>query len=668
MTKLKLCALSSQKNEILDALSKTRSVEVIDTEEVADTFLPSETVPDELIKKSGEVKDCIEFVFKTLSAVKGEAFYDKSRDIKGLSDTPVIGFDEFFSIKEKEAELNAYVERTLGYEKKIAEEVSSRQKITALYEQYVPYKEAEGVFSDYKDTAKTKVRLGQIKKDGIKLLSALSETDIPVAVTEYSGSDPVTVVVVSLKENDDVVAPVLSSNGFTKCPFTESVSAAEELKRLDKEYADSIEEEKRLLKAVYDEADKIKDLYVLADYYKFGLEKFKDSEKFRYTSKTFVLEGYLPKEKEEEVKSALNKVTEAVVVEYSVPTDDDTPPTLCKNNKLVSQAEFVTDMYSTPDYREYDPNGFVFFFYMMFMGVIMADVGYGALMIILGLVLAKRTKPGKSPKLWNVIAISGAFTILWGALFNSYFGFALPYKAILPSPIPDGGDTSGMKLILLLCLLMGVIHIAAGYLVKAINFFRKGDIFGGICEGISWVVFFIGFVFAAFVFILNYLVPGFVDSMKPGVRTFFESMTVPGLITAAVGLVFAAVFAGRHEKGFGKFTKAFGSVYGLINLMSDILSYARLFGLMLSGMMIAQTFNVNLAAPIMANGGFGIVAGILIMIAGHAFNLAMGVLGAYIHDSRLQYIEFFGKFYTGEGRPFVPLGSKYDYIYVSPEK
>ena len=114
MTKLKLCALSSQKNEILDALSKTRSVEVIDTEEVADTFLPSETVPDELIKKSGEVKDCIEFVFKTLSAVKGEAFYDKTRDIKGLSDTPVIGFDEFFSIKEKEAELNAYVERTLG--------------------------------------------------------------------------------------------------------------------------------------------------------------------------------------------------------------------------------------------------------------------------------------------------------------------------------------------------------------------------------------------------------------------------------------------------------------------------------------------------------------------------------------------------------------------------
>ncbi|MBS1456639.1 MAG: hypothetical protein HP008_06280, partial [Clostridia bacterium] len=188
MTKLKLCALSSQKNEILDALTKTRSVEVIDTDEVADTFLPSETVPEELLKKSGEVKDCIEFVLKTLSAVKGEDFYDKSRDVKGLSGVPVIGFDEFFSIKEREAELNEYVERTLGYEKRIAEEVSARQKIKALHEQYIPYEAVEGVFSDYKDTLKTKVRLGQIKKDGIKLLSALSETGVPVVVTEYSTS------------------------------------------------------------------------------------------------------------------------------------------------------------------------------------------------------------------------------------------------------------------------------------------------------------------------------------------------------------------------------------------------------------------------------------------------------------------------------------------------
>lgn len=666
MTKLKLCALSSQKNEILDALAKTRSVEVVDTEEVADTFLPSETVPEELNAKSGDVQDCIDFVFHALGTVKGEKYFDK--DLKALAETPVISFDEFFASKEKEADLLEYIDRTLSYKKQLADEAASRQKLKTLYEQYLPYETVEGNFLDYKDTAKTKVRLGQIKKDGLRALYAIAD-ETPVSVTEYLSSELVTAAIVNLKENDDDIAPILSSNGFIKCQFTDDVSAKEEIERIKSAIESSLQSEKDILKSVYDEADRVKELYVLSDYYKFGLEKFKDGEKFRYTNKTFVLEGYLPKEKESLVKEAIDKVTDAVVVEYSVPSETDVPPTLCKNGKLVSQAEFVTDMYSTPDYREYDPNGFVFFFYMLFMGIIMADVGYGFLMIGLGLVLASRIKPGKSKKLWNVIAISGVFTIFWGVLFNSYFGFALPfYQAPLPNPIPQGGNTDGMKAILLLCLLLGVVHLAAGYLVKAINFFRKGDIFGGICEGISWVIFFIGFVFAAFIFILDYLIPGFTDAMNPSVKKFFETMTMPGVYMALGGVAFAALTAGRAEKGFGKFTKGFSSVYGLINLMSDILSYARLFGLMLSGMMISQTFNVNLAQPVMAGGGFGIVAGILIMVAGHAFNLAMGVLGAYIHDSRLQYIEFFGKFYTGEGRPFVPLGSRFDYVYVSPDK
>ncbi|MDY6367170.1 MAG: V-type ATPase 116kDa subunit family protein, partial [Clostridia bacterium] len=120
-----------------------------------------------------------------------------------------------------------------------------------------------------------------------------------------------------------------------------------------------------------------------------------------------------------------------------------------------------------------------------------------------------------------------------------------------------------------------------------------------------------------------------------------------------------------HEKGFGKFSKGFGAVYGLINIMSDILSYARLFGLMLSGMIIAQTFNYKLGLPMIQGGGIGIPLGVIIIIIGHVFNLAMNVLGAYIHDSRLQYIEFFGKFYTGEGEKFTPFGSQFDYIYLT---
>jgi V/A-type H+-transporting ATPase subunit I len=186
------------------------------------------------------------------------------------------------------------------------------------------------------------------------------------------------------------------------------------------------------------------------------------------------------------------------------------------------------------------------------------------------------------------------------------------------------------------------------------------DIAGGIFDGLIWVVFFISFVLAAFNFLCDYLGVGLSD----GIRSFFASVQTPALYTLIGSVVVAAVAAGREEKGFGKFSKGFGTVYGLINIMSDVLSYARLFGLMLSGMIIAQTFNYKLGLPLIQGGGVGIVFGSVVIVIGHVFNIAMNVLGAYIHDSRLQYIEFFSKFYTGEGRKFTPIGSQMKYIYL----
>ena len=403
----------------------------------------------------------------------------------------------------------------------------------------------------------------------------------------------------------------------------------------------------------------------MTDYYRFLLEKENESCKFSYTASTFTLTGYLPKDTQGRVEEELKKVTNAVFVEFSEPSDDELPPTLTKNNKLVHQTEFVTDMYSTPSYREIDPNKVVFFFFMLFMGVIMADIGYGVVMIALGLVLSSKIKVDNgAKKLWNVIAIGGVFSIIFGVLFNSLFGFAvLPFN-IMPSPVPEAGQTTdNLMLVLLFCLLLGVFQMAVGYFCKALNSFKAKDVLGGIFEGIIWVLFFIGFILAAVNFLLGYLMS---DSfvMNPTIKDFFEKAQMPGLILVGSTLLVATITAGREERGFGKLTKGFGKIYGLINVMSDILSYARLFGLMLSGMIIAQTFN-NMGVGMFANGGVGYIFGSLVIVAGHVFNLAMGVLGAYIHDSRLQYIEFFNIFYTGEGNKFTPVGSDTKYIYIT---
>lgn len=120
--------------------------------------------------------------------------------------------------------------------------------------------------------------------------------------------------------------------------------------------------------------------------------------------------------------------------------------------------------------------------------------------------------------------------------------------------------------------------------------------------------------------------------------------------------------AGRHEKFFGKFTKGFGAAYGVINFASDILSYARLYGLLLSGAVIAQIVSDYSIQFITGGNPLLIALGVIIMLVGHAFNLAMGLLGAYIHDARLQYVEFYGRFFEGEGELFTPLGSRRRYI------
>jgi V/A-type H+-transporting ATPase subunit I len=137
-----------------------------------------------------------------------------------------------------------------------------------------------------------------------------------------------------------------------------------------------------------------------------------------------------------------------------------------------------------------------------------------------------------------------------------------------------------------------------------------------------------------------------------------------GGITAGVSLALAVVLAGRHEKSFGKLTKSFGSLYGIINYASDILSYARLYGLMLSGAVIAQIIATYGGGFIVSGNILLVILGVVIMLVGHAFNLVMNLLGAYIHDARLQYVEFYGRFFEGEGELFAPLGSSQKYVYL----
>ena len=359
--------------------------------------------------------------------------------------------------------------------------------------------------------------------------------------------------------------------------------------------------------------------------------------KIRMTERTFIMEFYTPQQEIGDLVERLENLSNTLVCEEVKIKKTDNVPTLTKNGKLTRQAEFVTNMYSVPSYHEVDPNKLMFWFYMIFFGYIMADIGLGICLIIIGYTLARKQK-SKGVGLWNLIGTGGFFAIFWGFLYRSFFGFTIEF---LPQMLPDAQNNA--ILTLLMCLLMGIAHISCGYFMAGLNAIKRGSVTDAIFDCFLWDTFFIGMTMCASKFLLSFF--NIVDFNTTGtLQSFLTAIAIPGLILMVASLVLIMVFAGRKTKNiFGKLIKAFTSMYGIINLFSDILSYARLFGLMLSGAIIGSQFDAIGVGLIQGGSIFGILMGGFVIVIGNTFNLAMGALGAYIHDCRLQYIEYFGK-------------------------
>ena len=452
---------------------------------------------------------------------------------------------------------------------------------------------------------------------------------------------------------------ILSARGFSACPYEGAVTGEQiyaQSKQKIQELTHKLEQNKATVYALKEE---IRFLKTYCDYLFFELEKEEVSEKLRGTEKTFLLQAYLPAFAETEVAETLRSLSGASYFEFSDPLDSENPPTLLSNNAVVSNFEGITNTYSAPNYREFDPNAVMAFFYSLFMGFIIGDIGYGLLMSLIGgyIWLKNKARPSGLSRLAGAFAVGGVFAILWGALFNSFFGFAIfgAGNAIMPDPQKDMWSLAGIAVpsVLVISMELGIFQILVGYLCKAWQSWRRKQILDGICDGVFWALFSVG---------LGVAIVGFVEEANvPFLGTI-------GGILAGVSLLLAILTAGRKEKFFGKFTKGFGAAYGVINYASDILSYARLYGLMLSGAVIAQIIATYSGQFITSGNVLLIALGVLLLLVGHGFNLVMNLLGAYIHDARLQYVEFYGRFFEGEGELFTPLGSKRKYVELLPAK
>ena len=356
------------------------------------------------------------------------------------------------------------------------------------------------------------------------------------------------------------------------------------------------------------------------------------------TDKAFLLEGWLPADRCGALEKALAPFTCAV--ETREPTEDEYPqvPVQLRNNKLTRPLHMVTEMYSLPAYDGVDPNPLMAPFFILFYGIMMADMGYGILMILASIIITKKSHPkGTSGHMFGLMFSCGISTFIMGALTGGFFGDFLPqlvgiinpdttFKA-LPSLFTPLDDTIS---ILLGAMVLGFIQIVTGMAVSFVEKLKKGEIMDAVWEELTWWIVFAG-----------------IACMALGVTN----------IVLYVGLGMVVVGSGWSAKGFGKVTAIFGSVYNNVTgYFGDILSYSRLMTLMLAGSVIASVFNTLGAIP------GNVVFFLIVSALGNGLNFALNLLSCYVHDLRLQCLEYFGKFYKDGGKPFEPLAINTKYV------
>lgn len=369
------------------------------------------------------------------------------------------------------------------------------------------------------------------------------------------------------------------------------------------------------------------------------------TERLRSRGAVTLLKGWLPAEREEDFRRLMEQTDCAW--ELREPTEEEYPdvPVQLKNNWFTRPLNMVTEMYSLPAYSGVDPNPLMAPFFILFYGIMMADMGYGLLMMLASWIIMKRAKPnGDTMKHMIPLAgYCGVSTFIMGALTGGFFG-DLPAQLItmydpestfaLPSLFNPLDDALA---VLIGALVIGLVQIFTGMTVSAVRKVKAGDAMSAVCDELAWFL----------VFVLL------------GAGIALGQMKAAGIAI----LVLLILTQSYGKKGVvGRIIGIGGSLYSHVTgYFSDILSYSRLMALMLSGAVIAQVFNT------LGNITGNIVTFLLISAVGNALNLALNLLGCYVHDMRLQCLEFFGRFYEDGGKPFRPLEVKTKFVDIVKE-
>lgn len=657
MKRLSLVALKSDREDILKALQKIGTVEII---KLAD----GETQNGEADALNARIQRLSESISAVKPYAKKAGFLSPQKREMTLS-----GIREYVP---KAVETTDEIETLLHTQTRL---LSEREKAVSVRTSLEPWTAMTVPMDSVRNTPRVHYFVGLC---AAKDIQRVQEQDYLEA--EFLNASATVPAILACREDDTrAVQNFLKTIDWQDYVFPKMQGTPlEAIESLDRRIAEIDEEYGETQTSLEAHGETIETLQNALDAETIDADRLAASEDLSYTAHAFVLEGWVREDEVEKTEQAIKGVTDAYSFETRDPIEGEEPPSVVRNSSFVKPFEEVQTLYSRPAYGTIDGTPYMTPFYILLFGLMLSDSGYGILLMLGSWLYIKKKKPtGMSAGISRVLFWGGLSTIAWGVLTGSFFGITKTSSmaieldgvfgqisafferlGIFPAWLDPMQNSLGM---LGLCFGLGVLHIVAGYLVGAFDKFRKGDWKGAIFDQISWVLITLG------------LVIGFLPSIA---NMAGMSVQLPGLVTkialgaAALGALFVVLFKGRAKRNpLKRLTSGLGGLYDVTGVLSDILSYARLFALGIATGVIGQVFNMlcnmlsGASSPVMKIvGGIG---SIVLLVLLHTFNVAINALGAFVHCARLQYVEFYGKFYESGGKEFRPLSYNTKHVQVT---
>lgn len=665
MNRICISAGNKDRKEILEFLQRQGCVEVGDATGEDGVFARTDTssVCSTLNRASETARACGEIL---------DRYCPRKRSVtdvlKGRA-RATVGENKDFCARRNDV-LSAAA-RVVSLEHGIREAEAELLRLDALQEALIPWMKLP-VPQAFRGTKKTAVFIGSLggeyTPDALRarLSGASAELDALHIEIVYGSKEQTCFYMIVLKKDAKAAEEALRAIGFASpsnpgrhMPEVEK----ERLLRQKKETENLIEQAEREIKSYESMRE---DFRFLEDHMRMREEKYEVIERLLQSRHAFVLTGYIPQRDAEGLRQALNERFDCAV--ELEPADDADAPVALQNSRFTEPVESVLESYSMPGKGEIDPTPVMSVFYYIMFGLMFSDAGYGLIMAgVCGtcLLFFKDMKHSMKKNL-RLFFWCGVSTVFWGVLFSSYFGDVVNVvtrtffgrETGIP-PVWFAPLDSPMKL-LVFCLGIGITHLIAGYVMKACNYAKNRQYID--------IVYDVAFPVAILFCLLALLMNSEMFLGMAGFRIFLGAAAVNALLgVAALCMAGVVLTGGRESKSW--FKRILKGLYALYNVLAgwlgDILSYSRLLALGLATGVIASV--INALGAMSGSGIVGFLMFVVVFAIGHAMNFGINVLGAYVHSNRLEFVEFFGKFYEGGSRKFLPYGMHTKYYLIQEE-